>query len=420
MRKIIFALFAMNFALVLASDWSYSGMYAGSYLQRSNGIYAIGENPANIMNREKRNDFGFLMGLNFNAYNNSMSMNKLNNVSGKYLDEEDKEKFIGDLDGSLRAGASFSNQMLACSRDNWGFSVSTFGKIKAKISKKYFDLIFFGNEYGEQYLFTEKNNSLDAISYTDIAFAYQTDLQTMIPSLRENERMPTVRVGFAADVLIGLGTAETTAFKGVFDADEGGLDMKNEIHITRAESGIGQKFIIGFAVEPIENLSAGLVFDNIFGKITWNGNTEEDIFTVNSDSIYLAEISEDFYTQTDTTSAIGNFSTSLPLIIKLGALYQILPDWNASIDFQKGMKNESVWTDELKVSVATEYFIKEIIPLAMGFQNGTNDRPYRLSYGFGIRPEFMDLDFSVSSFGAFFPGNSVKGVGFNFNARWKF
>ncbi len=416
MKKLIIitVLFLVSNA-VIATDIPVSAVYGESFLQRANGVNAIYWNPANLnKDRNFNRDYSFLS-FSGGIQNNSFSISLYNDNVGKYLTQADKDDILSELEDAVRMKFKVSALVFATSTKHHGFSMGTNFYAKGKFSKKYFDLLFNGNEYNEVYTFDRSENGVRVLGYSDITYAYSgLYLKNILPFIENPENkvvFPEIKVGFSASALIGLLAIKTHKFDAELSAGDAGLHLDQNIELDEASGGFGFKSSIGFSSEDfMENLSLGLAFDNVFGFINWSGSAERTYITANADSVYIEELDDDVIDSDNVTEDSDGWTTNLPLVVKFGSLYKINGNANVSFDWKQSTKTTASTCAKPHLSITGEYVVKGMIPLRLGLSNGDETTGYSVTYSSGYKGNKIEVDLSITSYDFLLPGNYSKGV----------
>ena len=115
----------------------------------SRGLEAVSYNPANLAFSRGTN-IG-LAAVALDAHNNSLSLDRYNEITGTHLDEAGKTALMADIpEDGFRLDADARASALGVQSGNYAFSFSAFGAGQGNLDKDYFDLVLFGNELGFQ------------------------------------------------------------------------------------------------------------------------------------------------------------------------------------------------------------------------------------------------------------------------------
>lgn len=378
--------------------------YAGSFLLRAQGSEALYWNPANVSSGYQD---VILPGMNlvFSADNNSFDLDTYNYISGRYLSEADKLSIIKKVDNSLKVKSKAGVMLLGLTLGRVAFSTAMHGYGNLNLSKDYLQLVLFGNEE-ENYHFTKTDNQINAISYQDVSIGFGSlELSPIIGTLK----LPTTYWGVTGSALLGYGIAETASYQGLLHTGLDGVTATQELQIKAGVGGIGGKLMLGMRMQPLTHLTVGASLDNIMGHITWIGKKNMYTYAVRVDSIYVADLEEDYYDQDEYSESMSDFTTKLPPEIRLGALYGSSKA-NISVDWVQAWAGSQLTDGTGELSWAAEVNPIQSLLLVTGIKFGNADQPWLCSYGIGFRGPNLDGMFGCQAFGSLLPGYRSKGV----------
>ncbi len=398
-------------SLLFPHSSSESLSYSGSYSTRAYGSAANYWNPANLSFPLQARGELLLINSYFSIDNNSFSVSRYNEINGSYLTENDKRKIIKDLDGSLKLNTGFSHSIFGLAIQNWAISAGISMFSSAKLSDKYIDLLLFGNEYDYEYVFDENENSLDILSYGDLTFGispYSFELHNY-----------TIHTGVSFSLLYGIATMSTENYYSEFHVSDEGIALNQEILLKSGFGGSGIKTMLGLRSDLSEDLSLAFTLDNLPGFIHWHNQTERTYYTASVDSVYISSLNEEIISHSDSTYTIDAFTTTLPLSFNFGALYRI-KNANFSLDWKQSITNTVTSSKTPEISMACEYLPKSFLSLRFGIEPGLGEKPYGVSYGFGILTNDIDVGFGIKSYRAIFPSSYSRGLALALTSKWRF
>ncbi len=388
--------------------------FSGSYLLRAYGAEALYWNPASL-NKDYRDIVFPGMNQTFCIANNSFDLDNYNYVSGRYLTLKDKKMILSNIDKRLKVDAQAHVFVFGMTLGNLAIATSMHGQGGLRLSKEYIKLALLGNEETD-YVFTKKYNQLNFLSYQDYTLG-AGDFE--ISHYLNNDKIPEIKAGFSASALVGIGAAETEYYKGSFHSGMDGMAFKQDIKIKTGIGGLGTKALIGFKSEPMRNLDVGLSFDNLFGFIRWFGKKERLSYSIDADSTYASDLGNDFYTQVDSTEAISDYNTKIPVEMRMGTKYRY-KQGSLSMDWVQGFQSSALTSSIGRICLGAEYQPILKMPIKMGFSFGNRDYPWIMSYGLGFYGKYIDCGFGVQTFEYLIPGKHSKGMSFstNFNLHY--
>lgn len=396
------------FLLLLASGLNALGvgkalLFSDSFMLRARGSEALYYNPALI--NEGYTDV-YLPGVNLGFYvsNNSLDLDTYNFVMARdSLTTLDKEYILSRMEKSLSASMEAHFSLFGLTVGNVGLASSAHLYGTSSISRQYLELVLYGNQ-DSLYVFTKEDNNLSALSFIDLTFG-MGDFRVPLPEGWD----PNLKVGFSTSLLVGLEDLYTSKFDGRFASGFDGLSLHQDVEMHTGVLGMGFKGMVGAVAEPIPNLKLGLTVDNILGGIRWGLDTKGIRYTLEADSVYVAQLEEDFFTEEDETFEISAYTTELPVEFRLAGMYQlghsslsadwVLPSGASAMNFASGTLSLGAEINPLK------YF-----PIHMGMSFGNSKVPPRFSLGAGVITSFGDIGIGFQSFDSLIPGPSSKGI----------
>ncbi len=375
---------------------------ADSYMMRARGVEAIYWNPANIHD----NSVNFWVpGTNISIYiaNNSFDIETYNRISGKYLTDRMKQDVLDQIDRRITITGEGHVGVFATTINNVGLasSISTYNRLS--ISKKYLQLIFFGNAE-DSYTFHDADNNLSSISFMDFTLAYG-DIR--VSDLFDD--MPPIRLGVSGSLLAGIHHIQSRDYRSSLTTGLDGLAFEQDFKLRSGLAGAGFKSMIGIATDPFPNFHAGITLDNLFGFINWGLVAEDRSFSFTADSIYVANIDQDLYSESIVTQSIGSYTTPLAPELRVGVMYN-LNDIELSADWIQGTGKSVVTENKGRVAIGAQLHAAKHVPFQIGLAFGNRDYPWRISYGLGLKTRFGEFGLGFQSFKSILPGTKSQGL----------
>ena len=384
-------------------------LFADSFMLRAQGTEALYFNPALL--HPGYSDI-MLPAVNSAAFvaNNSFDLDTYNYIMrSDYLDDEDKAMILGKIDNKLQADTEVHTSVFGYTVGNLGLGSSLHLYARSMFSKQYLELLLYGNQ-DSLYVFDKKENDLSLLSFGDITFG-MGDLKV------GPKEKPWFKFGFSGSLLIGIEDINTKSYNGSFSSSLDGLSFSQDIVLDTGLLGLGFKGMLGAVAEPIPNLSVGVTVDNILGGIGWFGNTEAIHYKVEADSLFIANLEDDFFTETDERIDIDNYNTTLPLELRLAGLYKF-PFVSVSMDWVLPFDSSVVSSGVGQLSLGAEFNPLKHFPIDFGLSFGNSDQPMRMALGAGIRTSYGDIGLGFQSFDYLIPGYNSKGI--SIGTYWNF
>ncbi|MEF3695046.1 MAG: hypothetical protein V3576_06815 [Candidatus Cloacimonadota bacterium] len=378
-------------------------LYSDSFMLRARGSEALYYNPA-LINERYTDVYLPLVNVGFFINNNSLNLDTYNFIMARdSLTTLDKEYILSRIEKSMSTSLEAHVSLFGLTVGNVGLASSAHVYGTGSVSRQYLELLLYGNQ-DSLYVFTKEDNNLSVLSFIDLTFG-MGDFRVPLPEGWD----PNLRVGFSGSLLVGIEDINTHTFDGRFSSGFDGLSLHQDIEMHTGVVGMGFKGMLGAVAEPIPNLTLGLSVDNILGGIRWGLDTKGIRYTFDADSVYVAQMEDDFFTQEDETFDISAYTTELPVEFRLAGMYQlghsslsadwVLPAGESAMNFASGTLSLGAEINPLK------YF-----PVHMGMSFGNSKIPPRFSLGAGIVTSFGDIGLGFQSFDSLIPGPSSKGI----------
>lgn len=382
--------------------------FSDSYMMRAKGSEANYWNPALL---QKSGDIWFpAVNSGVIVTNNAISIDHYNSImKSRFISPADKEKLLDGMKDSFVVSLSGQSSIVGFSIEDVAFSSSIHYHAKLALSRKYLELLLYGNKE-EEYLFSKKDTYVASLAFVDITVG-KGGIRLPLP-----ESIPDILVGASGSLLIGIEELHTSKYEGLLRANMDGLTLDQDLTLLSGGGGIGFKGMVGLASEPVKNLHAGITLDNIFGGIRWGLVSQKHHYEASADSVYLANLDEDLLDYDSYTEKAGNYKTDLPLELRLGLLYK-LNKGSLSVDYLQGFGDSPLTSKTGRVNFGVELLPLPSIPLRFGYTPGTSSHPWRAAYGVSLRIKPFDLGLGVQSYGNLIPGSSSKGMGISLNLK---
>jgi hypothetical protein len=172
---------------------------------------------------------------------------------------------------------------------------------------------------------------------------------------------------------------------------------------------VGLKGMLGVYSEITPELEAGITLDNIAGFIRWSLKSQLDSYHFSADSVFVANIDEDFYLQETESRNIKPFTTTLPPELRLAALYK--HKYAAvSADWVHGFKETASTSAIGTLSLGASFLPYKAVGLSWGISLPNSHNPLKVSYGIEFKTRISDFGLAVQSYDSVLPGYKSKGV----------
>jgi Family of unknown function (DUF5723) len=371
----------------------------GAQTASARGLGAVEFNPANLALSNGTN-VG-LAGVAVDVNNNSLSLDRYNEITGSYLNESDKEQLLGEipesgfqLDADVRAsamGAQFGN--LAVSFEAWGAG-------SGNLDRDYFDLVLFGNTLNETIDFSNTYGEGYALATGAISYG---------------------RHFYSSGSFDLYGGASARYFQGIYEMhveDAYGQmtttmdEISGEAFVSTlsAQGGQGAGVDLGLALQIPGSWTLGMALDNVVTNIKWNTDVEAREFRLDASDINLANDDlDDSVADADTTLYGGEYSTSLPRVMRLGAANRF-GKFDVAMDYVQGFETRGTTSTTPQLNMGAEWDLcSYFMPRAGMRLGGASGKSLAGGLGLGLGPWKVDL--AAMTRGGL-TGGGAKGVGF--------
>ncbi len=371
----------------------------GTGVASARGLDAVNFNPANLAFSE-----GFSVGLataSVDVHNNSISLDRYNEITGAYLDTADKQQLLNDIpDAGFKLDADVNASVFGLQSGSFAMTFNAIGAGSGNLDKDYFDLVLFGNQLDETVDFS--NTYGEGYALGSAALSYGGVLRASDSS--------RLSYGFSAKYLYGIYEMHVEdAYGNLYT----GMDeIKGEAFVSTvsSEGGQGYGLDLGLALQAANGWTLGLSLENIYTNVNWDRNVQVNEYRV--DAADINAINDDLSSavaNSDTSYASASYSTTLPRELRFGAVNRFGP-LDVAFDYVQGFENRGVTSTTPRFHVGTEWLLTGMIHprfgLAVGGVAGTG-----ASAGLGLKLGFWQLDLAAVSRGGLDP-NKTKGVAF--------
>ncbi|TAK58372.1 MAG: hypothetical protein EPO24_08505 [Bacteroidetes bacterium] len=356
----------------------------------------------------------------------------------RYLNDDDKNKILElfpsglsetHFDFELRAfGFTVHNDFIG----DIGMSVTEKVAANLDLPKDYMRFFFFGlDSLGSFYDFD--GTSIRGWHLREYALSYARKLPML-----NYKHFYNVSAGLGLKLVHGYEVAITEKYNASFankPNPNGGWDLignfdtrilrstsfnpdddNEEYNPIGSPAGTGIGIDLGIGADVYQAIRAGFSITDI-GSITWTKNTKE---TIGNASFVMTNPTQqeqfdslkDAFTGKDTTT--GEFSTTLPTAMRLGAAIQVdqLPfigsfpgELLVSIEYHQGFNLSPGNTTRARFAIGTEYRPARWIPIRTGISMGGVDR-FNWAAGFGLDFGGFNWNFGTENFGLLFSPNN--------------
>ena len=350
-----------------------SAAMGGAFTGLAKGLDAAKYNPANL-GLDGYRQYGLeFASVGASITNNSFTLSDYNKYTGALLTTEDKEYLLNQIPSEgLSLDADVKASAMSLGLGSMVLSFNGFAAADINLNRDLVDLILNGNTYADTIHIT--GSYADGVSYATASLSYG------LPLYSSGSRQ--LAIGATFSYIHGFGVEKLVRLQGLATTLETGFDGEGEAVIRTASGGSGYGLNLGAALKLSNSYTAGVRFENVLGKITWNKDTEEHGYIFSFDTATIDDFDEDFVTSEDYSIAIDEFSTTLPAVMNIGFAKtsgRLL--WG--VDWVQGFRSDAGSSTEPRLSVGAEYSLISFLPLRAGFMTG-GDRNTAFSFGSGL------------------------------------
>ncbi|RKZ01520.1 MAG: hypothetical protein DRQ10_01955 [Candidatus Hydrothermota bacterium] len=330
-------------------------------------------------------------------------------MDDRYLDDNTKRTILQRVSGGLSTSVDGDvSPLINFGCPNFGISLNILNSARVKLPYQLIDLALNGNELGREYRFDENGLKLEGHLAIMLSMSYGNRFELL--------DFP-FDVGIGIRLVRGVKAVKLTKGHGYLITDSTSISSSGVLEIAEGEGDISTAFDFGLALEPLENLRLGLAILNLNGTMHWNKNVKLHHIEGDAQNIalklllYSMELEDlsDLVSDTAWDSEGQPFTTELPRIFRFSVGYDLEEfvrfPLRTGMDFIKIM-NETPFSDKMtKLVFAAEGKPLRWLPylrlgLAFGDEYGTS-----ISYGFGWRLKFVQIDFAAQHYKGLFWGS---------------
>ncbi|MBU8870263.1 MAG: hypothetical protein KOO60_05225 [Gemmatimonadales bacterium] len=412
-RPVTIALAFLTIMFLLSTSGAYAqgsirawGM-AGGLTAGARGLDAVEFNPANLALSPGTN-IG-LVGVAVDVNNNALSLNRYNEITGAYLDEADKNQILSDIpESGLRLGANVRASALGVQVGNMAITFEAWGAGQGNLDRDYFDLVLFGNELDKTIDFSDTHGEGYALATTALSYGrqvYETDDYTLYGGM--NVRY--FQGFYEMHVEEAFGQMTTTMEE---------ISGEALVSTLFAEGGSGAGLDLGMAMQIPDSWTFGLAFDNFYSNINWNTDVEAREFSLDASDINITNDDlDESIADADTVFYGGEYSTSLPRVMRLGAANRF-GKFNLAADYVQGFSTRPTSSTTPQLILGAEWDLcSYFVPRAGMSLGGLAGRSLAGGFGLGLGP--WKLDMAAMTRGGL-TGGGTKGAGFAMGTSLKF
>lgn len=369
---------------------------AGSNMTNMMGAHARGWNPASLA-MPSRPGFNLAMASFSGSFgNNAFTPQYISDtfVKDAELSEQIKDDILSKLDADrFKLNAFVGIPVIGVAVDKFAFNIDSHIIVRTAIPADLFRLALRGPKVDQVYHFD--NLSGESISFWSASLSTAKRLTPWGP-------FDAFSVGATFKYLGGIAMQNLDRRSGTMLITHENLYADGSFRNLIATSGDGVGLDLGVAARfDKPDIDIGLILGNLVGAIAWSDveAKEKQVYRnegVNLDSLTNSGYWKRFFNEVDTTYNIGDYRTSLPTYVILGAEKLILRDLiNLSASWYQGLDEDSGGSLSPRFAVGAEMYFIPILPLRAGISFGGYEE-FQLTGGFGLRLPGYQFDLGAS------------------------
>ncbi len=371
----------------------------GTGVATARGLDAVAYNPANLAFSE-----GFSVGLAaaaIDVQNNSISLDRYNEITGTYLDDEAKDRLLADIpDAGFKMDANVNASIFGLQSGAFALTFNGIGNGSGNMDKDYFDLVLFGNDLNDSVDFS--NTSGAGYALGSAALSYGGVLHTT-----DNSQLS---IGLSAKYLYGAYEMHVEDAYGTLSTTMNEISGEAYVATITSDGGQGYGVDLGMAFQTASGWNLGLSMENLYTEITWDKNVELKEYRIDASGINaMNDNLDDAVVRSDTTFVADSYSTTLPQQLRFGAANRF-GAFDLAFDYVQGFEDRGVTSTTPRFHMGSEWHLSSFfmprVGVSMGGVNGTG-----ASAGLGLKMGFWRIDLAAITRGELNP-NQTKGVAF--------
>jgi hypothetical protein len=382
---------------------------AGAYTSLAQGYYCPSFNPANLGLAAYQKKGMQIFGFGLSVRNNSFSLDEYNKYTGARLNESDKQELLSKIPAEgLKVSGDAEINAIGVGWSNFVVSLSGMGAAEVNLGRTAMELLLNGNAFAETIDLSDVYGQGYGLAALNFSYGHRL--------YKNSDRQ--LSVGATFRFLKGYGYEEVTEANGHAVTLATGFEGAGNLVIRSATGGTGYAIDLGTTLQINRDYTVGATFFNFLSGIKWTGETEEHRYTFAFDTLTAVNMDEDsLFTSTDTTVAIGSFSSSLPAVIKVG-LAKTRGSLLWAVDWEQGFRKAAGSSTTPRISTGAEYRLLDFLPIRAGFGLG-GKQGTTFAGGFGIQASIFHVDIAAANYNAVI-GSSGKGINFAVNGGIRF
>ena len=443
----------------------------GRIVTASDGLFSVGGNPANIFRKDSPTKFELIVpiplpavsaqvGTNFftlNDYNYFFGGNSIDengNTVGRYLTEEDKNRFkdLFSDGGTITTDAKINWFAFAITPNptfgTVAFSISDIISSRATFPQDLISLGLDGNLQNRVYNFND--TKFQAMWLRKYSFSYAREFN-ILPMFQD------FTIGASLNIVNGFAYAGVEKVESKIWTDENNVitgtgdflaysSFSNDFGVKYDFDSLAAKRDAAFSIFP-EPAGAGIGFDfgvnaqindawsisfavTDIGSVKWTQNVAE---FKSQQAIFLDDLTNkdqrdslvDGLTGKGSGNYINEITTDMPTALHIGINFQVdklsrrlKNKLLFAFEFTQGFNNQLRNTTKPRFSLGIDW-VPSFLAFRTGFSFGGINK-FGWAAGLGLNFGILELNFGTPDMQYVFSSNSAKRINVALDSRWKF
>ncbi len=369
----------------------------------SRGLDAAEANPA-FLAFSKGTTIGLAGGV-VDLQNNSFTLARYNAVAGKTLSEADKAELLADIpDEGFSMDVQASAGAVGVQSGCFALTTGAVGMGDGTLDKDFFDIVLFGNTPGETVDFSGTSGEAYGVAKAGLSWGQR------LGGLAGGQ----LAVGVTGSWIEGLYDVRIEDAWGQVTTTMSSIDGGAYVSAVTAEGGQGYGVDVGIAWQK-ENWSLGLAMDNAWSRIEWDGTIERTVYRVEVNA--SATSFDNALTDSDSTFALGGYTTELPRRLRMGTSVD-LGSLTLAADGTLGLEDRAGTSTKPGLHAGAEWRPIGLLSMRVGGMTGGGLDP-AYAAGLGLNMGFWHVDVAAMQRGSL-STDGGKGLGVGASTRFVF
>lgn len=367
---------------------------AGASLGLSDGIEALGTNPAHLGIPQSTWVQMRIVGAGVGVHSNGLGLDDYKKYNGATLNDDDKSDILSQVpDAGLSVWSEGSASAFAVRAGTWGLAASGSGSARGNLDREAIDLILHGNADQPDWSFENSNGN--GLASWQVALSHGREIFKLNGG--------PVYVGATAAYVRGLYLARADQVRAEIATNTTGLTGEATAEWITSTGGAGFGFDAGLAWQARPNLLVSFSGENLYHSINWNQDVERTQYNVVFDDVNIDNFEDSLWSSEETTESLASFSEGLPAHLRLGAgltsgatRYALEASVSTSDRFAASTKPQ--------LAAAIEHKLGRTLPLRFGASVGGRSE-FAVGCGAGLHIGGFMWDFGIRIDRALWIGN---------------